>query len=108
MPGENFSFNKSMPTVLIEEHSGEFNFLKGSLIEFVLVAKSHGNHFMYKANFTLPWGCLTSNHLSEMIAGVLAGDRELQYELESTVVGGSAEKRIIQAIEVTMCEWREV
>lgn len=108
LPGENFSFGGSIPTVSIEEHSDDSSVLKGSNVEFVLVAKSLGNHFMYRACFTLPWWSSPRDHLTQMIAGVLAGDRELQYELEATVQGGSAEKRVIQAIEVTMCEWREV
>ena len=108
LPGENFSFGGCIPTVSIEEHSDDSSFLKGLTVEFVLVAKSKGNHFMYRAEFTLPWWSSPRDHLTQMIAGVLAGDRELQYELESTVRGGAAEKGVIQAIEVTMCEWREV
>lgn len=107
MPGEKFSFGGDLPIVSLEEYSGEFTFLEGTTIEFVLVAKSQGNHFLYRANFTLPWGLSPSDHLPEMIAAVLSGDRELQYELAGTVAGGSAEKRSIQAIEVTV-EWREL
>jgi hypothetical protein len=107
VPGEKFSFGGDLPVVSLEEYSGEFTFLEGIAVEFVLIAKSQGNHFLYRANFTLPWGLSPSDHLPEMIAAVLCGDRELQYEIEGTVAGGFAEMRKIQSIEVTT-EWREI
>ncbi len=76
--------------------------------EFLIIAQAPQKTFTYTACVEVPWGYSFAERSPAIFAGLLAGDRDLQFQLYRTVAGGSAEKEIIESIDVLHCEWREI